>query len=125
MWCNKLPNAPTGWWPRVLSDEAVFGVTGQVPGSSRPTSDSKIVGAMRQVSDATIFDPDGPLKARSSDVVYARTDVGVGAVPIDRWLKPRTTAQPADAMGQTARSYVPTGCWATCQGRGTCSTSAT
>ncbi len=102
---------------RVLSDEAVFGLTGRVP--VVPADERlEIVGAMRQVSDATIFDPDVPLKARESDIVYARSDVNVGAVPIDRWLKPRTTAQPADALGQTARlartdgvlGYVP-GAW--------------
>lgn len=50
--------------------------------------------------------------------MYGRSDVSVGAVPVDRWLKPRTTVQPADRLGQTSRlsrsdgvlGYVP-GAW--------------
>lgn len=102
---------------RVLSDEAVLGVTGRtpvVPASERV----EIVGAMRQVADAGIFDPADPLKVHAHDVVYGRSDVSIGAVPVDRWLKPRTTGQPADELGQTARlsgaegvlGYVP-GAW--------------
>lgn len=102
---------------RVLSDETVREVTGRrpvVPALER----LEIVGAMRQVADADIFDPAGPLKGRPGDVVFGRRDVQVGAAPIDQWLKPRTPVQPTDMQGQTARltgvegglGYVP-GAW--------------
>lgn len=102
---------------QVLSDEAVLEVTGRepvIPAVERV----EIVGAMRQVADATIFNPAERLKSRASDVVYGRSDVRVGAVPVDHWLKPRTGPLPTDEFGQTARlsttggvmGYVP-GAW--------------
>ncbi|MFT3860668.1 adenylyltransferase/cytidyltransferase family protein [Micropruina sp.] len=102
---------------QVLSDDAVVSLTGRkpvVPAIERV----EIVGAMRQVADAAIFDPAGPLKSGPRDVVYGRTDVSVGTVPVDKWLEPRQIVVPSDELGQTARlsstggvlGYVP-GAW--------------
>lgn len=74
---------------RVLSDEAVFGLTGRppvVPAVER----LEIVGSIREVADAAICDPVDSLKRTSRDVVYARSDVGIGPAEVDRWLQPRT-----------------------------------
>ncbi len=102
---------------QVLSDEAVHTITGRepvVPADER----LEIVGAMRQISDASIYDPHEPLKSGPRDVVYGRTDVSVGSVPVDRWLKPRQNAQPMEPPSETSRitrsdgrmGYVP-GAW--------------
>lgn len=102
---------------RVLSDEAVFGVTGRppvVPAMER----LEIVGSIRQVDDAAIFDPADPLKRRSGDLVFGRTDVGIGSAPVDHWLQPRAVARAAGDIGQAATlrtadgvlGYVP-GAW--------------
>lgn len=101
---------------RVLSDEAVLNVTGRppvVPANERV----EIVGAMRQVFDADIFNPGRPLRDKPSDVIYARTKVDVGPVAVDQWLKPRKLSV-ADTVGHTTNltktdgvlGYVP-GAW--------------
>ena len=72
---------------RVLSDDAVREVTGLspvVPAMER----LEIVGSLREVSDAAIFDPRDALKRGPRDVVFARADVGVGR-EVDRLLMPR------------------------------------
>lgn len=101
----------------VLSDDAVLGVTGRrpvVPATER----LEIVGSIREVADAAIYDPVDTLKRSSRDVIYARTDVGIGTARVDHWLLPRTggrtvadigrpmgVATPEDVLG-----YVP-GAW--------------
>lgn len=101
----------------VLSDEAVLGMTGRAP--VIPAMERlEIVGSIRQVEDAAIFDPHGPLKRSSNDVVFGRTDVGVGSVQVDRWLQPRSIQRVAGDIGRprTMRTadgvlgYVP-GAW--------------
>jgi len=100
----------------VLSDEAVFGATGRLP--VVPAHERlEIVGSLREVADAAIYDPAGPLKANSRDIVYGRTDVTVGSAAVDRWLRPRSP-QSADEFGRTSKAstaggvlgYVP-GAW--------------
>lgn len=102
---------------RVLSDAAVAGITGRppvIPAGER----LEIVGSMREVADAAIYDLRGPLKLNEHDIVYGRTDVGVGGAPVDRWLQPRTTAQSVEELGRVSRitgtdgvlGYVP-GAW--------------
>ncbi|MFT4295314.1 MAG: adenylyltransferase/cytidyltransferase family protein [Micropruina sp.] len=102
---------------RVLSDEAVFGVTGRrpvIPAQER----LEIVGSLREVSDAAIYDPSRRLKADERDIAYGRQDVGVGNAQVDRWLRPRANPQTAERLGQASAlathdgilGYVP-GAW--------------
>lgn len=73
---------------RVLSDDAVREVTGVspvVPARER----LEIVGSLREIADAAIFDPRDALKRGPRDVVFARADVGVGRAAVDRLLMPR------------------------------------
>lgn len=104
---------------RVLSDAAVTGLTGRPP--VMPAGERlEIVGSMREVADAAIYDLNGPLKSSEHDIVYGRSDVGVGSAPIDRWLQPRVGVQPSDEdeLGRISRlatadgvlGYVP-GAW--------------
>ena len=102
---------------RVLSDAAVAGITGQPP--VMPEGERlEIVGSMREVADAAIFEPGGPLKLNDHDIVYGRTDAGVDAALIDQWLRPRNGLQPVDELGRISRitgtdgvlGYVP-GAW--------------
>ncbi len=102
---------------RVLSDEAVVGLTGRAP--VVPAQERlEIVGSIRDVSDATIYDPSGPLKRSSRDIVYARTDVGIGQAEVDHWLQPRVAERTASDFGRPlalrpadgAMGYVP-GAW--------------
>lgn len=86
---------------RVLSDDAVFGVTGRppvIPAAERV----EIVGSIREVDDAAIFDPSNPLKRTSRDVIFGRTDVGLGSVSVDRWLDPRPVERVADDIGRAS-----------------------
>lgn len=102
---------------RVLSDEAVFGVTGRAP-VVPAVERLEIVGSIRRVDDAAIFDPADPLKRWSGDLVFGRTDVGIGPAPVDHWLRPRVVERTAGDIGQatTLRTadgvlgYVP-GAW--------------
>lgn len=102
---------------RVLSDAAVAGITGLPP--VMPEGERlEIVGSMREVADAAIYDFRGPLKANSRDIVYGRADVSVGGAPVDRWLQPRADLQPVEELGRISRltgtdgvlGYVP-GAW--------------
>ena len=102
---------------RVLSDAAVVNITGRPP--VMPAGERlEIIGSMREVADAAIYNLDGPLKANKHDIVYGRTDVGVGATPVDRWLRPRADLQPIEELGRLSRlaatdgvlGYVP-GAW--------------
>lgn len=102
---------------RVLSDAAVTGITGRPP--VMPVGERlEIAGSMREVGDAAVYNPAGRLKLSDQDIVYGRTDVGVGAAPIDRWLRPRKDLQPVEELGRMSRitatdgvlGYVP-GAW--------------
>lgn len=100
----------------VLSDEAVRQTTGQspvIPAKER----LEIVGAIRDVADAEIFDLNRRIHRGPGDVVFARMDVGVGETPIDRWVAPRPSRPSSDmATVRTAQTdhgvlgYVP-GAW--------------
>ncbi|WP_415104479.1 adenylyltransferase/cytidyltransferase family protein [Micropruina sp.] len=58
------------------------------------------------------------MKRSSRDVVYARTDVGIGQAEVDHWLRPRVADRTAVDFGQSLRlpladgptGYVP-GAW--------------
>ncbi|MFT3970701.1 MAG: adenylyltransferase/cytidyltransferase family protein [Micropruina sp.] len=90
---------------RVLSDDAIFGATGRVP--VIPAAERvEIVGSIRDVNVAAIFNPADPLKRTSNDVIFGRTDVGLGSVPVNRWLKPRAVGRVADDIGRI--SVMPT-----------------
>lgn len=102
---------------RVLSDEAVLGASGRAP--VVPAAERlEIVGSIRHVHDAAIFDPADPLKRGRGDVVFGRTDVGVGSLPVDRWLEPRLVERDAADIGRASTmrtadgvlGYVP-GAW--------------
>ncbi len=85
---------------RVFSDDAIFGATGRAP--VIPAAERvEIVGSIREVDDAAIFDPADPLKRTSHDVIFGRTDVGLGLLPVDHWLQPRTLGRAADGIGCT------------------------
>ncbi|MFT3888308.1 MAG: adenylyltransferase/cytidyltransferase family protein [Arachnia sp.] len=72
----------------VLSDEAVRQVTGLPP--VMPAQERlEIVGAMRDVAHAKIFDPRHGIQRGPGDIVLARKDMGVGGVAVDRWVAPR------------------------------------
>ncbi len=84
---------------RVLSDDAIFGATGRAP--VIPAAERlEIVESIRDVDDVAIFDPSDPLKRTSRDVIFGRTDVGLGSVPVDHWLQPRTSGRSADDVGR-------------------------
>ena len=72
---------------RVLTDAAVRAVSGRdpvVPANER----LEIVGSLREVADARMFDPGDVLRRGPRDIVFARADVGVGHEPVDRLLTP-------------------------------------
>lgn len=100
----------------VLSDEAVRQVTGKLP--VIPAKERlEIVGAIRDVSDADIFDPHRSIKRSANDIVFARESVGVGAAPVDRWIAPRRLRPASDMAslraaktGHGVLGYVP-GAW--------------
>ncbi|MEA4945869.1 MAG: adenylyltransferase/cytidyltransferase family protein [Propionicimonas sp.] len=102
---------------RVLSDETVFGITGQQP--VIPERERlEIIGSVREVADAAIYDASSPLKVRDEDIVYGRRDVAIGRMQVDHWLEPRLIPDSAQeltpplelAAGGGVLGYVP-GAW--------------
>lgn len=99
---------------RVLPDEIVREATGQSP--VVPMAERlEIIGSMRRVSGAAVFDPRYSLKRNPRDVVFARGEVGAARARVDRWLTPQAVrlddwaATPPNTPGGVT-GYVP-GAW--------------
>lgn len=83
---------------RVLSDDHVFEAFGRepvIPADER----LEIIGSVRAVSGAAIYDPHEPLKANDRTVVYGRANVSAADAPVDHWLKPRFDQVGLDGQG--------------------------